>query len=179
MRLAACDSLEVRARFRRGSDFRTLHAQAAKVVVSELSYEPTRVTLRAGSPARITFVRTTDKTCGAEVVFPSLSIKRTLPLNEPVVIEFTPAKSGDIAFRLRDEHAARHGRRSVAKELPCHRCRIVLSLEKANKHASRATAMRLRNREARACRMTSSWSAIGDVPSYSLAILRRSFRSRA
>ena len=43
-------------------------------------------------------MRTTDKTCGTEVVFPSLNIKRALPLNEPVVIEFTPAKSGDIAF---------------------------------------------------------------------------------
>ena len=73
-------------------------AQTAKVVVSEQGYEPAKVTLRAGIPARITFVRTTDKTCGTEVVFPSLNIKRALPLNEPVVIEFTPAKSGDIAF---------------------------------------------------------------------------------
>ena len=73
-------------------------AQTAKVVVSEKGYEPATVTLRAGTPARITFVRTTDKTCGTEVVFPSLNIKRALPLNEPVVIEFTPAKSGDIAF---------------------------------------------------------------------------------
>jgi plastocyanin domain-containing protein len=68
------------------------------VVVSEQGYEPARVTLRAGTPARITFVRTTDKTCGTEVVFPSLDIKRVLPLNEPVMIEFTPAKSGNIAF---------------------------------------------------------------------------------
>jgi cobalt-zinc-cadmium efflux system membrane fusion protein len=73
-------------------------AQTAKVVVSERGYEPAKVTLRAGTPARITFVRTTDKTCGTEVVFPSLNIKRALPLNEPVVIEFTPAKAGDIAF---------------------------------------------------------------------------------
>ena len=73
-------------------------AQTAKVVVSEQGYEPAKVTLRAGTPARITFVRTTDKTCGTEVVFPSLNIKRALPLNEPVVIEFTPAKSGDVAF---------------------------------------------------------------------------------
>ena len=72
--------------------------QTAKVVVSEQGFEPAKVTLRAGVPARITFVRTTDKTCGTEVVFPSLDIKRALPLNEPVVIEFTPAKSGDIAF---------------------------------------------------------------------------------
>jgi cobalt-zinc-cadmium efflux system membrane fusion protein len=72
--------------------------QTAKVVVNEQGYEPAKVTLRAGRPARITFVRTTDKTCGTEVVFPSLNIKRALPLNEPVVIEFTPAQSGDIAF---------------------------------------------------------------------------------
>jgi Barrel-sandwich domain of CusB or HlyD membrane-fusion/Cupredoxin-like domain len=73
-------------------------AQTAKVIVSERGYEPAKVTLRAGVSARITFVRTTDKTCGTEVVFPSLDIKRALPLNEPVVIEFTPAKAGDIAF---------------------------------------------------------------------------------
>ena len=72
--------------------------QTAKVVVNEQGYEPATVTLRAGTPARITFLRTTDKTCGTEVVFPSLNIKRALPLNEPVAIEFTAAKSGDIAF---------------------------------------------------------------------------------
>ena len=73
-------------------------AQTAKVLVTDQGYEPAKVTLRAGTPARITFVRTSDKTCGTEVVFPSLNIKKPLPLNEPVVIEFTPAKSGDIAF---------------------------------------------------------------------------------
>ena len=73
-------------------------AQAARVVVNEHGYEPATVTLRAGTSARITFVRTTDKTCGTEVVFPSLNITRALPLNEPVVIEFTPAQPGDIAF---------------------------------------------------------------------------------
>jgi len=72
--------------------------QTAKVVVSEQGYEPGKVTLRAGAPAGITFVRTSDRTCGTEVVFPSLNIRRALPLNEPVVIEFTPDRSGDIAF---------------------------------------------------------------------------------
>jgi membrane fusion protein, heavy metal efflux system len=74
------------------------NVQTAKVIVGERGYEPARVTLRARTPARITFVRTTDKTCGTEVVFSSLNIERALPLNQPVVIEFTPAKSGDIAF---------------------------------------------------------------------------------
>jgi plastocyanin domain-containing protein len=66
--------------------------------VTEKGYEPDKVMLRAGVPARLTVVRMTDKTCGTEIVFPALNIKRALPLNEPVVIEFTSAKSGEIAF---------------------------------------------------------------------------------
>jgi cobalt-zinc-cadmium efflux system membrane fusion protein len=72
--------------------------QTARVLVNEKGYEPARVTLRAGVPARLTFVRTTDKTCGTDIVFPSLDIKRPLPLDEPVAIEFTPAEAGEIAF---------------------------------------------------------------------------------
>jgi membrane fusion protein, heavy metal efflux system len=74
------------------------NVQVAKVVVSEQGYEPAQLKFRAGSPARITLVRTSEKTCGTEVVFPSLNIKRALPLNEAVTIEFTPTKMGDIAF---------------------------------------------------------------------------------
>ena len=72
-------------------------AQTARVTVGERGFEPARVTLRAGIPARVTFVRTTDTTCAKEIVFPSLRIRRALPLNEPVVIEFTPVK-GAVAF---------------------------------------------------------------------------------
>ena len=72
--------------------------QVAKIVVTEQGFEPSQLTLKAGAPARLTFVRTTDKTCATEVAFPSLNIKRALPLNQPVQIDFTPAKSGEIAF---------------------------------------------------------------------------------
>jgi cobalt-zinc-cadmium efflux system membrane fusion protein len=72
--------------------------QGARVLVTENGYEPAKLMLQAGQPARITFVRTTDKTCGTEVVFPSLSIRRALPLNEPVAVEFTPKSSGEIGF---------------------------------------------------------------------------------
>jgi cobalt-zinc-cadmium efflux system membrane fusion protein len=73
-------------------------ARGGKVLVTENGYEPAKLTLRAGEPARIAFVRTTDKTCGTEVAFPSLNIRRVLPLNESVVIEFTPRSSGEIGF---------------------------------------------------------------------------------
>ena len=80
----------------RGSDRAAF--QTAKIVVNEQGFEPATMTLHAGTPARLTFIRTTDKTCGTEVVFPSLQIKRALPLNEPVQIEFTPDEIGVIAF---------------------------------------------------------------------------------
>jgi RND family efflux transporter MFP subunit len=77
---------------------RAAEGQAAKIVVTDKGFEPDRITVRSGVPVRLTVVRTSDKTCGTEIVLPSLKITRALPLNEPVVIEFTPAKAGDIPF---------------------------------------------------------------------------------
>ena len=72
--------------------------QGARVAVTETSFDPQRLTLPAGVPARVTFTRTSEKTCATTVVFPSLNIRRELPLDEPVTIEFTPDKAGDISF---------------------------------------------------------------------------------
>ncbi|MQA29004.1 MAG: efflux RND transporter periplasmic adaptor subunit [Luteitalea sp.] len=72
--------------------------QDARVRVTERSFDPQRLMLRAGVPARLTFTRTSDKTCATAVVFESLNIRRELPLNVPVTIEFTPDKAGEIAF---------------------------------------------------------------------------------
>jgi plastocyanin domain-containing protein len=68
------------------------------VLVSERGFEPSRLSLRPGVPARLTFVRTTDNTCGTEVVFPSLQIQRALPLNQPTDVDFTPQQAGDLNF---------------------------------------------------------------------------------
>jgi hypothetical protein len=70
---------------------------SATVRVTEQGFEPATLRLQAGAPARVTFIRTTEKTCGTDVVVPSLKVKRALPLNEPVTIEFTP-KKGEITF---------------------------------------------------------------------------------
>lgn len=90
---AASGSTSVSAARAPGAD-----VQTAKIAVTEQGYEPSRLILRSGVPARLTFVRTTEKTCGTEVVFPSLNIRRALPLNQPVDIEFTPQQSGEIQF---------------------------------------------------------------------------------
>jgi plastocyanin domain-containing protein len=72
--------------------------QDVRVAVTEASFDPQRITLQSRAPARITFTRTSDKTCATAVVFASLNIRRKLPLNVPVTIEFTPDKAGEIAF---------------------------------------------------------------------------------
>lgn len=76
----------------------TPKVQTAKVLVTEEGYQPASVTLRKGIPARITFLRKTDATCGTEILLPAYKIKKTLPLNKPVVVQFTPKKTGTIAF---------------------------------------------------------------------------------
>lgn len=81
-----------------GSMTMTAASQEVSVAVTESGFEPQQLNLRAAVPARITFTRTSEKTCATKVVFPSLKIERDLPLGKPVSIEFTPAQAGDIEF---------------------------------------------------------------------------------
>jgi plastocyanin domain-containing protein len=71
--------------------------QTATVEVTEKGFSPTSINLKPDAPARITFVRRTDETCAKEVVIKDYDIKRDLPLNQPVVVEFTP-KKGEFTF---------------------------------------------------------------------------------
>jgi cobalt-zinc-cadmium efflux system membrane fusion protein len=72
--------------------------QTATITVTKDGFTPATVTLRAGVPARLTFVRTSNETCATQVVVPSLKIERPLPLNTPVVVELAAAKAGTIEF---------------------------------------------------------------------------------
>ena len=72
--------------------------QAAKVIVTAKGFEPSTISLRPNVPAQITFLRQIKETCATSVVIPDYKIDRGLPLNEAVTIEFTPTKTGDVAF---------------------------------------------------------------------------------
>src|SRR5438093_334914 len=71
--------------------------QSATVEVTGNGFEPSSLKLKAGAPAKVTFVRKTDATCAKEVVIKEYKIERKLPLNEPVTVEFTPHK-GEFSF---------------------------------------------------------------------------------
>src|SRR5215813_946955 len=71
--------------------------QTATVEITDKGFEPSSLKLKAGVPAKVTFVRKTDETCAKEVVIKEYKINRKLPLNEPVTVEFTPRK-GEFTF---------------------------------------------------------------------------------
>jgi plastocyanin domain-containing protein len=71
--------------------------QTATVEVTDKGFEPANLKLKAGVPAKVTFVRKTDATCAKEVVIKEYKINRKLPVNEPVTVEFTPRK-GEFTF---------------------------------------------------------------------------------
>ncbi|HXG93981.1 MAG TPA: efflux RND transporter periplasmic adaptor subunit [Blastocatellia bacterium] len=72
--------------------------QSVKVTLSEKGFQPDTINLKRGVAARITFVRQVEVTCATEVLIPAFNIKRELPMNEPVTIEFTPDKAGEFGF---------------------------------------------------------------------------------
>ena len=68
------------------------------VTLAERGYEPERIRLRRGVPARLTFIRQVEATCATEIELLGYGIKRDLPLNQPVVVEFTPTRSGELTY---------------------------------------------------------------------------------
>ncbi|HEX9368968.1 MAG TPA: efflux RND transporter periplasmic adaptor subunit [Vicinamibacterales bacterium] len=72
--------------------------QKFTVRVTAAGFEPSSLTLQAGTPARITFTRTTDETCAKEVVFPGYAIRRPLPLNQAVTVELLPKREDRLGF---------------------------------------------------------------------------------
>ena len=72
--------------------------QTAQVRITKNGFEPSNLKLKVNVPARITFLRQTNDTCATSVVISEYKIKKDLPLNQPVVAEFTPAKTGKFSF---------------------------------------------------------------------------------
>jgi len=72
--------------------------QTARVLITKNGFEPNNLKLKVNVPAKVTFLRQTNDTCATSVVISEYKIKKDLPLNEPVVVEFKPAKTGKFAF---------------------------------------------------------------------------------
>lgn len=96
--LATSLCLPINAQAQRRTKRKLPAVQKLTVALTEKGYEPTNLKLRRGVPAQITFIRKVSATCGTQIVVADYNIKRALPLNEPVLVEFTPKKTGTFAF---------------------------------------------------------------------------------
>ena len=72
--------------------------QSLRVSFTEKGFLPSSLPVRVNVPVQITFVRESDDLCATEVLIPEYNIKRELPLKQPVMVELTPKKTGEIVF---------------------------------------------------------------------------------
>jgi plastocyanin domain-containing protein len=73
-------------------------AREVTITVDGKGYHPAVVRAPAGSTLRLSFVRTADDGCGQQLVFPTLDVRKDLPLDEPVVVEVKVPATGTVAF---------------------------------------------------------------------------------
>ena len=96
--LAALLCLPINVHAQRRARRKLPSVQRVTIALTEKGYEPTSLKLRRGVPAQVTFLRKVSATCGTQIVIADYDIKRDLPLNVPVLVKFTPKKSGDFSF---------------------------------------------------------------------------------
>ena len=75
----------------------TKAAQKVTITVANGSYSPASITVKAGKPVELTFLKGKNIGCGDTVVFPGLKITKELKAPKTVIM-FTPKKAGKLAF---------------------------------------------------------------------------------
>ena len=68
------------------------------ITVTSEGFQPAEIKTRAGEPLRLVITRKTDRTCAKEVVIKDLGINKPLPLDQPVTIDVTPKKAGQLRY---------------------------------------------------------------------------------
>lgn len=69
-----------------------------EVSVTSEGFQPAEIEARAGQPLRLVITRKTDQTCAKEIVIKELGVEKALPLNQPVTVEITPRKTGQLRY---------------------------------------------------------------------------------
>lgn len=68
------------------------------LAVTEDGYVPNLLAVKQGEPVRLVVTRKTDDTCATDLLIDGTDIKVKLPLNKPVTVNWTPAKSGKVKY---------------------------------------------------------------------------------
>jgi plastocyanin len=82
----------------RGSETARGSAVQRATVVVDGGYSPESITVEAGRPVELTFIRKEKRGCGDVVQFPTLGLKRALEPGRKTLVTFTPKKAGPVPF---------------------------------------------------------------------------------
>jgi len=75
-----------------------LPAGAIPVTISRAGFVPARVEIPADKPAHLAFQRLDAQNCASEVVFPTLGIRKPLPVGETVMVDLPAQPAGQMTF---------------------------------------------------------------------------------
>jgi plastocyanin domain-containing protein len=73
-------------------------ARTIDLAVTEKGFEPSKIEVKKGESLHLVVTRKTDATCAKELVIQDQGIRKELPLNKPVSIDFTPQKTGEVRY---------------------------------------------------------------------------------
>ena len=73
--------------------------QVVQITADVEGFEPGRIELKAGTPAKLVFKRTSESSCAETISIPEFGIEKTpLPVGEEVAVTFTPEVAGAFTF---------------------------------------------------------------------------------
>ncbi|MFA7000168.1 MAG: cupredoxin domain-containing protein [Candidatus Paceibacterota bacterium] len=67
-------------------------------IIVDGGYSPEAISIQKGKTTKLNFVRKDPTACLEEVVLGDFKVRRQLPLNQKVIIEITPEKSGEFTY---------------------------------------------------------------------------------
>ncbi len=70
-----------------------------QITADDKGFSPSSVEVKKGEPLELVFTRTTEDTCANEVVFPELSVKKELPLKQPVSVAVPTTEARTLTFQ--------------------------------------------------------------------------------
>jgi plastocyanin domain-containing protein len=68
------------------------------IKVTDTGFEPAQIKVKKDTPVHLIFLRTSETTCGTDVVIPDQKIEKSLPLNKPVAVDLTFKQAGEVTF---------------------------------------------------------------------------------
>jgi plastocyanin domain-containing protein len=77
-----------------------------EVSVTSAGFVPDKLQVKKGQKVKLLVTRKTDQTCGTEIVIPEAGVNQKLPLNQTVLVEFTPKKAGTLKYACAMGHVA-------------------------------------------------------------------------